>query len=93
RPSQSVNALLDYHWSFGLDTGATLTHVGRSFDNAANTRRLQGYVLADLRAAYPLTKAIAVTARVENLFDEKYETTFGYGTPGRAAYGGIRLSY
>jgi len=93
RPSQSVNALLDYHWSFGLDTGATLTHVERSFDNAANTRRLQGYVLADLRAAYPLTKQIAVTARIENLFDEKYETTFGYGTTGRAAYGGIRLSY
>ena len=93
RPTQSVNAAIDYHWPFGLDTGATVTHVGRSFDNATNTRALQGYVVADVRAAYPLTRQVAITARVENLFDEKYETSFRYGTPGRAAYGGIRLSY
>lgn len=93
RPSQSVNASLDYHWAFGLDTGATVTHVGRSFDNASNSRRLQGYVVADIRAAYPLTRQVALTARVDNLFNAKYETIYRYGTFGRAAYGGVRLSY
>ncbi len=93
RPSQSVNALVDYRWAFGLTTGATLTHVGSSYDNASNTRRLQGYVLADIRASFPVTRMIEVYGRVENLFDEHYETIFRYGTPGRAAYGGVRVSY
>ncbi|MBW8911825.1 MAG: TonB-dependent receptor, partial [Sphingomonas sp.] len=34
RPRQSVNTSIDYRWPFGLSTGATLTHVGSSFDNA-----------------------------------------------------------
>lgn len=93
RPRQSVNTSIDYRWPFGLSTGATLTHVGTSFDNAANTRKLEGYVLADLRASYPVTKNIELYGRIENLFDDHYETIFRYGTPGRAAYAGVRLSY
>ena len=67
--------------------------VGDSFDNASNTRRLDGYVLTDLRAALPITERVEVYGRVENLFDERYQTIFQYGTPGRAAYGGVRVRY
>lgn len=93
RPQQSLTALIHYRWPLGLETGATLTHVGRSFDNAANTTRIQGYVLADLRASFPVTERIDVYGRIENLFDERYETIIRFGTPGRAAYGGVRLRY
>uniref|UniRef100_UPI003983536E TonB-dependent receptor domain-containing protein n=1 Tax=Sphingorhabdus sp. TaxID=1902408 RepID=UPI003983536E len=93
RPSQSVNASIDYIWAFGLETGATATVVGDSFDNAPNTRRLDGYLLVDLRASYPLTRGVSLYGRIENLFDEQYETIFRYGTPSRAAYAGVRLSY
>jgi vitamin B12 transporter len=93
RPSQSVNASIDYRWSFGLETGATITHVGDSFDNASNTRRLDGYVLVDLRTSFPVTERIALYGRVENLFNEEYETIFRYGTPRRAAYAGVRLNF
>lgn len=93
RPRQSVNVAADYDWSFGLKTGATITHVAKSFDNAANTRRLGDYVLVDVRATMPITEAVELFARVENLFDEQYETATGYGQRGRAAYGGVRLRY
>jgi vitamin B12 transporter len=93
RPQHSVTALIDYRWDFGLETGFTLTHVGASFDNASNSRKVEGYVLADLRAAYDLTDRISLYGRIENLFDERYETIFRFGTPGRAAYAGVRLSY
>jgi vitamin B12 transporter len=93
RPSQSANAAIDYTWSFGLGTGATVTHVGDSFDNASNTRRLEGYVLVDLRASYPITQGISLYGRIENLFNAKYETIFQYGTPSLAAYAGVRLSF
>lgn len=93
RPQHSISTLADYRWSFGLETGVTLTHVGASFDNAANTRKVPGYVLADIRASYPVTKNIALYARIENLFDAQYETILRYGQPGRAGYAGIRLAY
>jgi vitamin B12 transporter len=93
RPSQSVNAAIDYKWAFGLETGATVTLIGDSFDNASNTRQLDGYVLVDLRASFPVTEQISLYGRVENLFDEQYETIFRYGTPRRAAYAGVRMNF
>ena len=90
RPDHSVTVNADYRWWFGLATGATVSAVGDSFDNAANTRRLDGYVLTDLRASFPIGH-VEVYGRVENLFDERYQTVFQYGQPGRAAYGGVRL--
>ena len=91
RPRQTVSLIADYAFPSGLQAGATVAHVGDSFDNAANTTRLDGYVLADIRAAVPLAKAIELFGRVENLFDERYETIFRYGVAGRAAYAGVRL--
>lgn len=93
RPQHSVTTLIDYRWSVGLETGATLTHVGASFDTASNSRKVEGYVIADLRAAFPVTDRIDVYGRIENLFDERYETIFRFGTPGRAGYVGVRARY
>lgn len=93
RPQHSVTAMVDYRWPFGLETGATLTHVGASFDTANNSRKVEGYVLADVRAAFPISGRIDIYGRIENLFNERYETVFRYGTPGRAGYFGVRLRY
>lgn len=93
RPRHSVNTLVDYDWAFGLKTGATITHVGSSFDNASNSRKLAGYVLVDLRAALPVAHGIEVYGRIENLFNVQYETSFRYGTPRRAAYAGVRAAF
>jgi vitamin B12 transporter len=40
-----------------------------------------------------VTEQIAVYGRVDNLFDEEYQTVANYGTPGRAAYAGVRLRF
>jgi vitamin B12 transporter len=93
RPSHSINASIDYRWAFGLETGTTITHVGDSFDNASNTRRLEGHTLVDLRASYSITQGVSLYGRIENLFNAQYETVFQYGTPRRAAYAGLRLRF
>jgi vitamin B12 transporter len=92
RPRHSVNASVDYDWGFGLKTGFTVTHVSPSFDDAGNTRKLDGYALVDLRASYPLTRNLELFARIENLFDEQYETAYQYGTARRAGYAGVRFA-
>ncbi|WP_037489043.1 TonB-dependent receptor plug domain-containing protein [Sphingobium indicum] len=95
-PRRAVNAVsvsADYVWSFGLSTGATVTMVGDSFDNASNTRRLDGYALAGLRASLPLGEHLEVYGRIDNLFDEAYATAYGYGVYGRSAFGGVRVRF
>lgn len=93
RPRNSASVSADYRMPFGLSVGGTVTRVGHSFDNSANTVRLGGYTLVGLRAEMPVWHNVSIYGRIDNLFDEKYETVAGYGTYGRAAYGGIRLRF
>lgn len=92
RPEMSSSLLVDYRWGFGLGTGFSVTNVGRSFENAANTAVLPGYTLVDVRAALPIGRHLELTARIDNLFDAAYETALNFGQPGRAAYAGLRVA-
>ncbi|WP_022681905.1 TonB-dependent receptor plug domain-containing protein [Sphingobium bisphenolivorans] len=93
RAKDVVSMSADYRWSFGLSTGATVTMVGDSFNDAANTQRLDGYALVGVRASLPITENLEVYGRIDNLFDEEYATVYGYSTYGRSAYGGVRVRF
>ena len=93
RPRESANAELSYAWSRPLVTTIAGQYVGRSFDNAANSSVLDGYVLVDLRAAYTVSDQMEIYGRIENLFDEDYETIRRYGSIGRGGYVGFRQSF
>jgi vitamin B12 transporter len=67
--------------------------VGDSFDNASNSARLDGYVVAGIRASYPITQALEVYGRVDNLFDTDYVLVRGYDTYGRNAAVGVRAKF
>lgn len=54
---------------------------------------LNEYVIVNLNAEYKITPKIAVFGRVENLINEDYEEVFSFATPGRAAYGGVRINF
>ncbi len=94
RPRHTANADASYRWDFGLTTGMAVRYAGRSFDNAASAfggqNRLDDYVLIDLRGEYSVAERFTLFARVENLFDEQYETARRYGSIGRSFYGGVR---
>ncbi len=70
--------------------GVTLRAEGRRYDNLANTTRLSGYGLLDLRAEYRLTRDLRLQTRVENLFDKDYETVYLYNQPGRSLFVTLR---
>ncbi len=92
RPEHMVSVVGDWVARAGWSLGATLRHVSGSFDNAANTRALPGHVLADVRAAVPVVQGVELYGRVTNLTDERYETVFRYGQPGRAFAVGVRAA-
>lgn len=90
RAEETASLVADYRTQSGFGIGATVLIVGDSFDDAANTRQNDGYVVADIRASYGITEAIEIFGRVENVTNEEYETIFQFGTPGRAVFGGVR---
>jgi vitamin B12 transporter len=92
RAKHTASLNVEHKWNEAFGTGASALYVGDSFDNASNSRVLENYVLVDIRATYQLNATLELYGRVENLFDEQYETTFRYGTQGRAGYIGLRVS-
>jgi vitamin B12 transporter len=93
RPADAGNADVSYVWPFRLSTALAMRYSGPSFDDAANTIRLGGYVLMDFRTSYPINDHLEMFARVENLTDRHYEVAYQYGTLGRSAYIGARTAF
>jgi vitamin B12 transporter len=54
---------------------------------------LDDYWLVGITAAYDVTPKLNLFARTTNLLDEDYEDVYGYRTPGRAAWIGMRLHF
>lgn len=88
-PEHSASATLG--WTGERLTGAlTLRSESDMLDSGGER---DGFVTANLNAAWALTEQVSVTARVENLSDEHYQQLLGYGEPGRSGYVGVRLRY
>ena len=47
----------------------------------------------DLKVSYPITDSIEIFARMENVFEQTYQTVLNYGTLGQASYAGIRYRF
>ena len=91
RPRHALTLYADWTSPLaGLVLGGDLRMVGDSFDNTANTTRLDGFVVTDLRASLPLGDVVELFGRIENVFDVEYQTAAGYASPGRGGFVGIR---
>ncbi|NVD44070.1 TonB-dependent receptor plug domain-containing protein [Qipengyuania atrilutea] len=90
RPRHSGTLYADWTGPAGLTLGTDLRIVGASFDDAGNAVRLDSYALLDLRAELALSERIALFGRVENLWDEDYQTAGGYANAGRGVFAGLR---
>jgi len=56
---------------------------------ASNTLRLDGYTIANLKAAYKLTSSVALEAGVNNLTDENYSWSAGFPSAGRTWFANL----
>ena len=85
RASSRINVGVDYgeeRWQ----AGGNLTRVGERDNSSFDDIVLEPYELVDLYARYLIARAIDVSVKIENLFDEDYETASGFNTKGRTAY-------
>ncbi|MEI5686455.1 TonB-dependent receptor [Sphingomonas kyungheensis] len=71
-PRDAVSATLGWRRERAA-LSATLRHVARQFDDDQNSRSLAPATTLDGYAALPLTRALTLEARAENLFDARVE--------------------
>jgi vitamin B12 transporter len=93
RPHLTAGATATWTPSIDWSVGATVIYVGRRFDSAGEVNPLASDTVVNVFGSYRLSESLELYARAENLFDARYEPVFGYGAPGRAFYGGVRVSY
>lgn len=93
RPRHALTLTGEWQPIPALALAADLRVVSDSFDDAANAVRMDGYQVLTLRASWDVSEAVALFGRIENAWDEDYETAAGYATPGRGAYIGARARW
>ncbi|RRD56709.1 TonB-dependent siderophore receptor [Comamonadaceae bacterium OH2545_COT-014] len=75
-PKHMASLWLDYRFAEGslrgLNLGLGARHVGRRWDDAANTRSQPGYTLVDASLRYDLGANWRLALNVNNLFNKKY---------------------
>lgn len=91
QPRQLLNLNADYAFADGRGAvGASWRQVGHRY---IYNQRQEDYGLAAIRLRWRLTEALEASGRIENLFDDRYETTAGKSTPGRGLYVGISRTF
>ena len=80
-----------------FDLAASVLWVGRRLDRDFSaypyeTVVLPGYILLDVVLAVSLTSGLELFVRGDNLLGTRYETVWGYGSPGRAGRVGVRVT-
>ena len=87
-------ALLDGRANLNLNVSYTDDQRDRffpPFPEDPQVVTLDSYTLVDISGSYRLTDNVELYARLNNSFDESYQNVFGFQSPERAAYGGVRV--
>jgi vitamin B12 transporter len=72
------------------DSGAQLVASGPRWVDAANTQQTGGFGLVNLDTKYALARGWSLIARVDNLFDKKYQLVQGFNMAGASLFVGVR---
>jgi vitamin B12 transporter len=75
-----------------ISAGATVKHVADRMNDFASAA-MPDYTVVGVDASYQVNDLAEAYIRIENLFDEDYQTSEGYGTAGRSAFVGLRAKF
>lgn len=79
-PEVAANATLRWAPDERFSLSTSLRYVGRRFMDQANTRKMPGYLVADLGANVNLTDNLKLGLHAYNLFDKDYALSSNYDT-------------
>lgn len=84
---------LDAVLSERLSLGLALAHVADRANSAFDPEPFEDYTVVDATLSYAVSDGVEAFLRVDNVFDEKYQTISGYGTSDRAVFLGLRAAF
>ena len=95
RPRHEAYVSASYLWCKRLRTTISAKWVnGREEQNFGGPNfDIEDYTLVNFAAEYEINPHISVFGRIDNLTNEHYAEVFGFPALGRAAYGGMKLSF
>ena len=74
-----------------LTTDVSMRAKGRTVDGS--NPDMGAFAVFDVKSGYKINENATLYGRIENIFDKQYQEVSKYGTPGRAAYIGVRASF
>lgn len=97
RPKHQAALTINYNYKQIINLGTQIRYVGKRDDKDFTSYpvgriTLADYTIVNLIGSYKLFDYLELTARLENLFDKKYEEVLYYGTPGKTFYAGVNIN-
>jgi vitamin B12 transporter len=96
RPKHKASLNAAWHVSDKAVLSTTLLYVGPWVDvNRAGTMSgvpANGYTVVNLAGSYDLGQGLSAYARIDNLFDRRYQDPVGFLRPGFGIFAGLRLA-
>lgn len=81
-PNWKLGFGINYKYNDNLNLNADIVYIGKYYDSDdpenIRPKNMGGYTTADIAANYKFENGISLVARINNLFDEKYEDYVGY---------------
>jgi len=93
RPRHLYKLHLRYSPSQRAEFGLQFIYKTKRFANSGNTVLLGSDYFVNINGTYKLTDNVSVLLEIKNIFNRDYEEERGYSLPGRAFYGGIKISF
>ncbi len=98
RPRESFNLFIDHYLSPDIHIGADIQYVSKRTDKdwsvwPARNVTLESYTLVNLSYNQKIGANLDISLQAHNIFDEDYQTVYGYSTEGRSIYGRIEYRF
>lgn len=96
RPQRLASLTLDWHPHPAWSAALSVDHTGEQLDTdfgSFQTVSLDAYTLVGGQLRWQAREGVELYLRGDNLLDEDYQDVFGYHTPGRGLYLGLRLRH
>ena len=97
RPKINTSISADFFITKNLNANSEIIFVGERDDKNFNPYpavrvKLPSYSLVNLAVSYQLLNQVKIYTRISNLFNQKYEEVYGYGTAGFSIYAGLKIT-
>jgi vitamin B12 transporter len=94
RPRHEVYVAASYLWrKLRLSAEAKFVDAREELNFGGPNFDIEDYSFVNFAAEYAFNSHLTVFGRIDNLTNEHYSEVFGFPALGRAAYGGVKLSF